>query len=203
MESYLVGEDLWDVVDGSSISPPVDGSKNSSAHKNDRVNGLGMELLNQSNYKVGKTIESYLVGEDLWDVVDGSKISPPADGPKNNSELLAKQLASMFVKDGEGDALVADKRNFKGKSRDMSHSRFSSDSSSPGKKEDPFNYYGKKPLKCYRYGNVGHIKRYCRAKESNMAQKVPKEEEKWEQCLVAKARAIDAMISINLEGDWI
>ncbi|KAH0780107.1 hypothetical protein KY290_006534 [Solanum tuberosum] len=169
MESYLVGEDLWDVVDGSSISPPVDGSKNSSAHKNDRVNGLGMELLNQSNYK----------------------------------ELLAKQLASMFVKDGEGDALVADKRNFKGKSRDMSHSRFSSDSSSPGKKEDPFNYYGKKPLKCYRYGNVGHIKRYCRAKESNMAQKVPKEEEKWEQCLVAKARAIDAMISINLEGDWI
>ncbi|KAH0751748.1 hypothetical protein KY285_004896 [Solanum tuberosum] len=121
----------------------------------------------------------------------------------SSQELLAKQLASMFVKDGEGDALVADKRNFKGKSRDMSHSRSSSDSSSPGKKKDTSNYYGKKPLRCYRCGNVGHIKRYCQAKESNMDQKVPEEEEKWEQCLVAEARAIDIMISINLEGDWI
>ena len=32
-----------------------------------------MELLNQSNYKVWKTcMESYLVGEDLWDIVNGN-----------------------------------------------------------------------------------------------------------------------------------
>ena len=36
-----------------------------------------------------------------------------------------------------------------------------------------------------------------------MAQKVAKEEEEWEKCLVAEARAIDTMISINLERDWI
>ncbi|WMV51619.1 hypothetical protein MTR67_045004 [Solanum verrucosum] len=36
-----------------------------------------------------------------------------------------------------------------------------------------------------------------------MAQKVAEEEEEWGKCLVAEARAIYAMISINLEKDWI
>ncbi|KAF3631452.1 Protein OSCA1 [Capsicum annuum] len=48
-------------------------------------NGLGMKLLNQSNYKVWKTcMESYLVGEDLWNIVNRSNTSPPIDGPKND-----------------------------------------------------------------------------------------------------------------------
>ena len=38
-------------------------------------------------------------------------------------------MASVFVKDGEGDALVADKRNFKGKVRDMMYSGSSGSSS--------------------------------------------------------------------------
>uniref|UniRef100_M1C9B9 CCHC-type domain-containing protein n=1 Tax=Solanum tuberosum TaxID=4113 RepID=M1C9B9_SOLTU len=120
----------------------------------------------------------------------------------SSQELLAKQLASVFVK-GEENALVANKRNFKGKTRDVPHSRSSGGSRSPGEKEESSNYYGKKPLRCYRYGEVGHIKRYCRAKESSMAQKVVEEEEEWGNCLVAEARAIDAMISINTEKGWI
>ncbi|XP_060190456.1 uncharacterized protein LOC132619627 [Lycium barbarum] len=45
-----------------------------------------MELLNQSNYNVWKTcMDSYLVGEDLWDVVNGSYTSPPIDGSENSS----------------------------------------------------------------------------------------------------------------------
>ena len=36
-----------------------------------------------------------------------------------------------------------------------------------------------------------------------MDQKVFEEEEEWKQCLVDQARAINAMISINLEGYWI
>ena len=45
------------------------------------VNGPGIELLNQSNYKVWKTcMESYLVGEDLWDVVNGYDTSLPTEG---------------------------------------------------------------------------------------------------------------------------
>ena len=52
-------------------------------------------------------------------------------------------------------------------------------------------------------GNIGHIKTYCRAKESNMAQKLAKVEEEWEQCLAAEARGIDVMISINLTREWI
>ena len=94
----------------------------------------------------------------------------------SSQKLLVKQLASVFVKDEEGDALVVNKRNFKGKSRDMSHSR---SSGYPKKNEEPSNYYGKKPLICYRCGNIGHIKRYWRSKLSNMVQKVAEEEE-WE-----------------------
>ncbi len=30
-------------------------------------------------------MKSYIVGEDLWDIVNGNDTSPPADGPKNNS----------------------------------------------------------------------------------------------------------------------
>ncbi|XP_027768682.1 uncharacterized protein LOC114074843 [Solanum pennellii] len=55
---------------------------------NGRANGLGMKLLNQSNYKVWRTcMESYIVGEDLWDAVNGNDTSPPADVPKNSSAL--------------------------------------------------------------------------------------------------------------------
>ncbi|XP_070003476.1 uncharacterized protein [Nicotiana sylvestris] len=236
-----------------------------------RANGLGIELLNQSNYKVWKTcMESYLVGEDLWEVVNGSNTSPPTDASENSNarkkwkqinakaefilkrfishnlfdhiircklaheiwrtfdrlfnkkdearlqilenelanttqgnlsiaeyflkvknlcseisllnpdeaisearirriiirglkpeyipfvtsiqgwvqqqsleefenllssqELLAKQMAGVSIKEGEGNALVADKRNFKGKSRDSMHFQSSSSSSSLGKK---------------------------------------------------------------------
>ncbi|CAE5962242.1 unnamed protein product [Arabidopsis arenosa] len=43
-----------------------------------RVVGLGMEILNQSNYRLWKScMESYLVSEDLWDIVGGSSTSPP------------------------------------------------------------------------------------------------------------------------------
>ena len=43
-----------------------------------RVVGLGMEILNQSNYRLWKScMESYLVSEDLWDVVGGNSTTPP------------------------------------------------------------------------------------------------------------------------------
>nr|XP_016459001.1 PREDICTED: uncharacterized protein LOC107782616 [Nicotiana tabacum] len=60
----------------------------------DRANGLGMELLNQFNYKVWKTcMESYLVGEDLWEVFNGSNTSSPANAPKNsNAHKKWKQI---------------------------------------------------------------------------------------------------------------
>ena len=100
----------------------------------------------------------------------------------------------MFVKEVEGDALLANKNKFKGKSRGISHTRSLGD---PEKKEESSNYYDKRLLRCYRGGNIGHIKWYCRAKESNVAQKVAEEQEEWEPWLAVEARAIDAMISIN------
>lgn len=122
-----------------------------------------------------------------------------------SQELLAKQLASEFVKEREENALVADKRNVRGKTRDMPHSRLSSGSSSPGKKEEFYDNYGKRPLRCYRCGKVGHIRRYFQATESNvdLMKKVVEEEEGWERCLEAESRAINTVASINLERDWI
>lgn len=70
---------------------------------NSRANGLEMELLNQSNYKIWRTcMKSYLVGEDLWDVINGSNTIPPADGPENsNTYKNWKQVnakAEFFLK---------------------------------------------------------------------------------------------------------
>ncbi|XP_047312690.1 uncharacterized protein LOC124915996 [Impatiens glandulifera] len=49
-----------------------------------RVAGLGLELLNQSNYRIWKTcMESYLVGEDLWDIVVGDDDVAPEDVAEN------------------------------------------------------------------------------------------------------------------------
>ncbi|KAJ7008160.1 hypothetical protein NC653_007004 [Populus alba x Populus x berolinensis] len=45
---------------------------------NGRVIGLGIELLIESNYKVWRTcLESYLIGEDLWEVVSGDDTAAP------------------------------------------------------------------------------------------------------------------------------
>ena len=49
----------------------------------------------------------------------------------SSKELLAKQLASVFVKNREEDALVDDKRNFKEKPGDMPQSRSLGGSHSP------------------------------------------------------------------------
>ena len=45
-----------------------------------RSYGLSIEVLNNSNYKVWKTcMESYLLGEDLWDIVGGDESVVPED----------------------------------------------------------------------------------------------------------------------------
>jgi len=56
--------------------------------------GLGIELLNQSNYRVLRTcIESYLVDEDLRDVVDDNNTIPSTDESRNVDALKKwKQL---------------------------------------------------------------------------------------------------------------
>ena len=79
----------------------------------------------------------------------------------------------------------------------MPQSRSLGGSRSPRENDESSNYYGKKSFKCYCCGEVGHIRKYCRAKEGNMDQKVSEEEEEWGKCLVAEARIIDVMISIN------
>ena len=49
-----------------------------------RVNGLRMEFLNQSNYNVWKTcMNLYLVGDYLWDVINGNGTSL-SDEPENS-----------------------------------------------------------------------------------------------------------------------
>lgn len=51
-----------------------------------RVSGLGMGLLNQSNYRVLRTgLESHPIGEYLWDIVNGGNIIV-LDNKLENSE---------------------------------------------------------------------------------------------------------------------
>lgn len=76
----------------------------------------------------------------------------------SSQELLAKQLNDVFIKNVEGIALAANKRNFKENTTDILHNRSLGDSSSRGKKEDYPNYYNKKPLRCYQCGKIEHIK---------------------------------------------
>ncbi|KAH0674426.1 hypothetical protein KY284_025513 [Solanum tuberosum] len=153
---------LWDVIDGSNTSPPADRPKNSSAYKKWKQINVKEEAITKARMR--RTI------------IRGWAQQPSLKEFENllsSQELLAKQLTSVFIKYGEGDALVVEKRNFKGKSRDMSHSRSSGASSSLRKKEKSSNY------------------------------SVAEEEEEWGKCLVAETRAIDVMISINLEREWI
>ncbi|XP_077237213.1 uncharacterized protein LOC143878884 [Tasmannia lanceolata] len=58
-----------------------------------RVSALGIELLNQSNYKIWRTcMESYLVGEDLWEVVCGNAVVVPEDTQENGDVLKAWRM---------------------------------------------------------------------------------------------------------------
>ncbi|XP_031371762.1 uncharacterized protein LOC116187248 [Punica granatum] len=62
-----------------------------------RAGGLGIELLNQFNYKVWRTcIESYLVGEDLWDVVDGNDITSPEAEATANDEIRSSDAVKKW-----------------------------------------------------------------------------------------------------------
>jgi len=64
--------------------PLVEKSTYTSKMNSSGRSGLGIEVLNQSNYKVWRTcMESYLVGEDLWDVVDGINTTSPTDEQGN------------------------------------------------------------------------------------------------------------------------
>ena len=64
--------------------PLVEKSTGTSKMDSSGRSGLGIEVLNQSNYKVWRTcMESYLIGEDFWDVVDGSNTTSPTDEQGN------------------------------------------------------------------------------------------------------------------------
>ncbi|KAL3501592.1 hypothetical protein ACH5RR_036041 [Cinchona calisaya] len=261
-----------------------------------RFNGLGMELLNQSNYKVWRScMESYLVGEDLWDIVggDNAKSTEPNEGNAevmkkwkilngkaefalkrsishglfehiikcksaneiknlcseislldpdepisearlrrhivrglkseytpfitsiqgwaqqpsleelenllNSHESLAKQIAGIHISEGEGDALLADGKNFKRREWKFDQNRDVADSSEKG---------GRKLITCHRCGKPGHIKKKCRVRvqETNVAATEEDDsqmDEDWGKCFVAKAKSIDALASINFEDEWI
>jgi len=108
----------------------------------------------------------------------------------SSQESLAKKMASVSMKEGEGSALMARKMSFKSKENQdslTSHPHSQSNSGPNGVSGESSNItFSKKSFKCYRCGKIGHIKRFCRAKlqESNVADKIV-EEEDWGKCFVA------------------
>nr|XP_016484341.1 PREDICTED: uncharacterized protein LOC107804904 [Nicotiana tabacum] len=197
MESCFIGEDLWEVVNGSNTSPPADAPENSNALKKWRhINAKAEFILKRpispnlfdhiirckSAHEIWRTFDRLfnkkdearlqILENELANTTQGnlsiaeyflkvknlcSEISllnpdeamsearirriiirsltlcyidsrmgstPSLEEFKNflsSQELLAKQMAGVFVKEGKGNALIADKGNFKGKSRDSLH----------------------------------------------------------------------------------
>ncbi|KAH0642169.1 hypothetical protein KY289_033143 [Solanum tuberosum] len=135
MKSYHVGEDLWDAVNVNNTSL-VDGLKNCSAYKKWK------QINPKAEFILKRTISSDLFDHiikcksthEIWKTLDRFF------NEKNEARLqiLENELANTTQ---ESNALVAEKRNLKGKARDMSHSGLSGGSSSPGNKEESSNYY--------------------------------------------------------------
>ncbi|XP_077242713.1 uncharacterized protein LOC143883252 [Tasmannia lanceolata] len=68
-----------------------------------RVSGLNIELLNRSNYKIWRTcMESYLVEEDLWEVVCGNAVVVSKDTQENadvlNAWMMKNAKAEFLLK---------------------------------------------------------------------------------------------------------
>lgn len=83
----------------------VEDSIGTSKMGGDRVNGLGIDLLNQSNYLVRRTcMESYLIGEDLWEIINRYSRNALANTPENNNAL--KKCKQLNAK-AKGPSLMA------------------------------------------------------------------------------------------------
>ena len=53
-----------------------------------RFNNFGVKVLNHSNYKIWRScMKSYLVGEDLWEVVGGDDVNPLENTLENVDNL--------------------------------------------------------------------------------------------------------------------
>jgi hypothetical protein len=60
-----------------------------------RFNNFGVEVLNHSNYKIWKScMESYLVGEDLWEVVGSDDVNRLENTPENVYNLKKWRIAN-------------------------------------------------------------------------------------------------------------
>jgi len=256
MESYLIDEDLWDVVDRSNTTSPTDEQGNVGAFKRwKQLNAKAEFVLKRSishglfdhimrcnsAHEIWRTLdrlfnkkdeaqlqilenelanttqgnlsisEYFLKIKNLCSeisllnleeaisearirriIIRGSKreyipyvtsiqgwVQQPSleefENLLSSQESLAKQMASVSIKEGEGSALMVRQKFVKNKgNRNSSTSRpYDQSNSSPsGVHGESSNITSnKKIFKCYRCGKTAHIKRFYRVKlrESNVA----------------------------------
>ena len=64
-----------------------------------RFNNFGIEVLNHSKYKIWRLyMASYLVGEDLWEVVGGDDVNHLVNTPENVNNLKKWWIANVKAK---------------------------------------------------------------------------------------------------------
>ncbi|KAG6470352.1 hypothetical protein ZIOFF_071420 [Zingiber officinale] len=110
-------------------------------------------------------------------------------------------MAEVFLKELEGAALVSRKKDYRGGGVENNK-----DSNFDTEKYYSLNQSGRKSIKCYRCGKIGHIKENCwvKLKEGNVAgTELIEDEEDWGKCFMAENKTMDAMNSINFDKDWI
>ncbi|KAH7864383.1 hypothetical protein Vadar_028987 [Vaccinium darrowii] len=195
-----------------------------------KLNGFGIELLTQSNYKIWKScMESFLVGEDLWSFVDGDDKVAPAETPENavvlkkwkigNAKaesnlkrsishalfdhiIASRQMAGCSMSGSDGEALFSNKRSHD-KEKGGSSKGDDSSSKNGGNGKSNGKDAGNKNFKCYRCGKTGHIKKNCRVKLKGGYVAKKDESDEWDSCFLAGITSVDALSTINFDNDWI
>ncbi|KAF2290487.1 hypothetical protein GH714_014035 [Hevea brasiliensis] len=156
-----VGEYSWEVVRGADVTMPETNAENAEAIKQWKQRNAKAEFVLKRFISLAlfdHIIHCKLACE-IWQTLDrlfnkkdmAHFKKPEFESLLSFKESLAKQMARVSIKSKEGSAPLAKRKNFVKRSerrKDLDKNKGDVTSS-------------KKSIKCYRYGEIGHIRKNC------------------------------------------